>query len=80
MAIIRVCGQTIELHNIAPLSTIRAKYRIRTDSEFDISITFADNRHLFQKSGYVTNGFNFYHEIVIDNTNIYITFVGHDIP
>jgi len=80
IATIRISGQIIELHNIAPSSEVSAMFAIKADSELDVSICFADGLQLHKIDGYVTNGSDSYYRIVVADTGIDIKFVGLDIP
>lgn len=72
-ALIVICGQTIELKDIQPNKNVSGYYMVKSDSHYNIKIEFQSGNKLQREIGYVTNGFDFYHEIVVTNTDIEIT-------
>lgn len=70
---IEVCEQLIEIQNIASHEKYIGMYKIKTDSHYKISISFASNRQLKDEIGYVTHGFDFTHTITITDSGISIT-------
>jgi hypothetical protein len=72
-ASVMVCGQTIELNDIQPTQSAQGFYKVRSDSHFDIIVEFQSGEKLQRKIGYVTNGFDFQHEMVVTDTDIEIT-------
>lgn len=68
-----VCGQTIELKEIQPGKSRTGVYKVRSDSHYDVRVEFDSGRKLQKEVGYVTNGFDFHHEIAISDTDIEIS-------
>lgn len=69
-SIVTVCGQTIELKNIQPTKSVLGFYGVTSDSHYEIGIEFQSGKRLRKEMGYVTNGFDFYHEIIVTDTDI----------
>ncbi|RFC37231.1 MAG: hypothetical protein DID92_2727743295 [Candidatus Nitrotoga sp. SPKER] len=69
-ALVTVCGQTIELRDIQPGISEAGSYEVKSDSHYDVRIKFQSGKKLQKGVGYVTNGLDFHHDIVITDTNI----------
>ena len=69
-ALVTVCGQTIELRDVQPGKSGAGSYEVKSDSHYDVRIEFQSGKKLQKGVGYVTNGLDFHHEIVITDTNI----------
>lgn len=69
-ALVTVCGQTIELRDVQPGKSVSGSYEVKSDSHYDVRIEFQSGKRLQKGVGYVTNGLDFHHEIVITDTNI----------
>ena len=72
-ALVTVCGQTVELNGIQPTKSASGSYRVKSDSQYDVRIEFESGKKLEKKIGYVTNGLDFKHVIVVTDTDIEIT-------
>lgn len=72
-ALVTVCGQTIELKSIKPTNSASGSYEVKSDSHYDVRVEFDSGRKLRKEIGYVTNGLDFNHEIVVTDTDIEIT-------
>jgi hypothetical protein len=72
-AVVTVCGQTIEFKAIQPTKSASGSYQIKSDSHYDVRVEFESGRNLHKEIGYVTNGLDFEHEIVVTDTDIDIT-------
>lgn len=71
-ASVAICGQTIELKNIQPEESKIGSYDVKTDSHYTIEVEFRSGKKLRKEVGYVTNGMDFQHEIMITSSNIEI--------
>ena len=69
---IEVCEQLIEVNNIEPHEKYNGTYKIKSDSHYDVTISFASGKELRDKLGYVTHGFDFTHTITITDSTISI--------
>jgi len=69
-ALVNVCGQTIELNEILPTKSAVGFYEVRSDSQYDITIEFRSKKIIRKEVGYVTNGLDFSHQIVVTDTDI----------
>jgi hypothetical protein len=67
---VSICGQTIELKDIQPTQSAPGSYEVRSDSHYDIKIEFQSGKKLRKELGYVTNGLDFHHKIVVTDTDI----------
>lgn len=72
-ASVTVCGQTIELTNIQPNKSAEGSYTVKSDSHYSIQVEFQSGKKLHKDTGYVTNGMDFQHEIVITDSDIELT-------
>ena len=72
-ASVTVCGQTIELKDIQPTKSAPGSYKVKSDSHYDVRGEFQSGKKLQKAIGYVTNGLDFHHEIVVTDTDIEIT-------
>jgi hypothetical protein len=70
--IVTVCGQTMEFKNLLPTKSVPGSYLVKSDSHYDISIEFQSGKKLKREIGYVTNGMDFHHEIVVTDIDITI--------
>lgn len=68
--LVTVCGQTVELSNIQPGNSASGVYVVTSDSHYDISIEFQSGKKFRKELGYVTNGLDFHHEIVVTDADI----------
>lgn len=76
--IVYVCGQTIELKDIKPTKSALGTYEVKTDSHYEISIEFQSGKKIRKELGYVTNGFDFYHEIIVTDMGIELKLIRPD--
>lgn len=72
-ALVTVFGQTIELNDVQPGDSASGYYEVKSDSNYRISIAFTSGKILKKELGYVTNGLDFYHEILVTDANIEIS-------
>lgn len=70
--LVTICGQTIELRNIQPQKSALSFYQVKSDSHYNVNIEFQSGRHLQKEGGYVTNGIDFRHKIIVTDTDIEI--------
>ncbi len=68
--LVTVCGQTIELKDIQSGGSAPGAYEVTFDSHYDINIEFQSGKKLRKEVGYVTNGLDFHHDIVVTDTDI----------
>ena len=69
---IEVCKQLIEFKTIRQGEKAKGTYKITSDSHYDILVTFASGKKLRKQLGYVTNGFDFQHTLVVKDADIII--------
>lgn len=69
-ATIEVCGQALELSQIAPGEKKTASYKVVTDSHYDVSVTFNSGRKIDASVGYVTNGMDFRDTLIVTDDAI----------
>lgn len=72
-ASVTICGQTIQLRDIQPNSNAVGSYEVKFDSHYTIQVEFQSGKTLQKEMGYVTNGADFQHEIVVADSDIEIT-------
>lgn len=72
LALVTICKQTIELKDILPTKSATGSYEVKSDSHYNIRIEFQSGKKLRKEIGYVTNGLDFHHEIVVTETDIEI--------
>ncbi|TLN26982.1 hypothetical protein FDZ71_00350 [bacterium] len=70
---VEVCGQVSEFDDVGPGETRQGSYRVRGDSAYDVSVTFASGGKANREVGYVTNGFDFTDVITVTTSSIEIT-------
>jgi len=68
--LVTVCGQTIEMKDIQPTKSALGSYKVTSDSHYNIRVEFQSGKKLQKEMGYVTNGVDFHHEIVVIDTDI----------
>jgi hypothetical protein len=71
-ATVAICGQAIELKDIQPNNSAIGSYKVRSDSHYVIQIEFQSGKKLQKQTGYVTNGMDFDHKIVVSESDIAI--------
>lgn len=67
---VKICGQELRLENVKPKEQKKMDYKVTSDSHFDISITFSSGKKIEKQDGYVTNGMNFKHEILVSDSDV----------
>jgi len=72
-ASVAICGQTIKLKDIQPNKSAAGFYKVTGDSGYTIEVEFQSGKTLRKETGYVTNGVDFQHEIVVTDSDIEIT-------
>lgn len=65
-----VCGQKFNFTEIHPGESETAKFAVRADSHYQISITFRSGREISKQIGYVTSGFNYKDRLVVTQDDI----------
>ncbi len=71
-ASITICNQTIKLMNIQPGENVSGSYDVKSDSHYTIKIELQSGKSFLKEIGYVTNGMDFQHEILVTNSSIEI--------
>jgi hypothetical protein len=69
-ASVDICDQTFAFSNLAPNGSTSGSYIINSDGYYNIQVEFASGTRLHEETGYVTNGRNFLHEIVVTQSGI----------
>ena len=64
-ATIVICKQKFDLGNLEPGANKAAKYEVRGDSHYDVSIRFHSGRQINSQVGYVTRGFDFNDKLIV---------------
>lgn len=72
-ALVKICGQTIELRNINPRNSAAGSSDVKSDSHYAIEVEFRSGKKLRKETGYVTNGMDFQHDISVTDSDIEIT-------
>ncbi|MDA3937099.1 MAG: hypothetical protein PF636_09675 [Actinomycetota bacterium] len=70
---VEVCGQVSEYSDLAPGDKTEDTFRVRGDSGYDVSVTFASGRELNREVGYVCSGFDYETVITVDDSSIEMT-------
>ena len=70
---ITICGQNFEFSKMPPAASAKAQYRVTTDSDFSVLVVFDSGRTLRREVGYVTNGVEYNHAIVITDSEVKLT-------
>ena len=70
---ISVSGQEIDFDLIDVDAQASGSYKISRDSHYVITIQFESGKEMVSEIGYVTPGVNFYHEIIVDDSHIWIS-------
>ncbi len=65
-----ISDQIIIFENILTNKVVSSSYKITKDSHFDINVDLTSGIHLEKKTGYITTGFDFKHEIIITDNEI----------
>lgn len=72
-ASVTICGKKIEFTNIQPGESESGSYDVKSDSHYTIEIEFQSGKKLREETGYVTNGMDFQHVIMVDSSNVEIS-------
>ena len=67
---VSICGQTSKFKDLKPGDTAQASYQVKGDCHFSITGQFKSGKKINKEDGYVTSGFNFSHEIEINDSDI----------
>jgi hypothetical protein len=67
---IKVPGKSMTFHNITPSAQVSDEYEVKSDGSFEITGTFQSGKKIQKNDGYITNGMDFDHEIVIGDSDI----------
>lgn len=67
---ISIAGQTMAFDNLEPSGTRTATYKVKADDHFQISGAFKSGKKIQKEDGYVTNGMDFEHEIVVEESGV----------
>ena|ERR1700704_167862 len=69
-AIVVVCGQRLDFSDVALGETKSAKFKVRGDSSYEVSIAFHSGRKINATVGYVTNGINYKDKLVVTDNEV----------
>ena len=69
---VSICGQVIELEDIQPTKNAVGSYKVTCEGHYDIRIEFQSGKKFQKEIGYVTGGFNYWHEILVTDSGIEI--------
>lgn len=69
---VTVQGKTMKFENLGPSQSVRADYEVKSDGGFEVTGSFKSGRPFSKTDGYITNGMDFNHEIVIDDSSVTI--------
>ena len=72
-ASVTICGQTIELKDIQPNTSVAGSYEVKSDSHYTIKVEFQSGKRLQKETGYVTHGMDFQDKIEVTDSDIEIT-------
>jgi len=70
---VTIAGQTFDIECIQPGGSISRDFGVKSDDHYVVEVNFLSGRTLQREVGYVTNGINFHHYIVVTTSNIQIT-------
>jgi len=68
--IIEVCKQRFEFGEIKPNESKQIHYKVKSDSDYDVTIEFASGKKLTRRLGYVTSGMDFHDTLTVRNDDI----------
>jgi len=69
---VEVCSQVSEYGELAPGDATDGTFRVRGDSGYDVSVTFASGRKLDREVGYVTDGLDYEDVITVTDSGVEI--------
>jgi len=72
-ATIEICGQFIEGENIKPHKEFNGSFKVKGDSHYKMTVSFASGKEIKDELGYVTHGFNYRHTITVTASKISIS-------
>ena len=67
---ISICGQTSKFSNLKPGDVVSGSYGVKADSHFTIVGQFKSGKKINKEDGYVTNGFDYSHEIEVGESDV----------
>ena len=67
---VSICGQKSQFSNLKPGETVTGSYAVKGDSHFTIVGQFKSGKKINKEDGYVTNGFDYNHEIEVGETDV----------
>lgn len=70
---IKVCGQDLTTNSIPPSGHATLLYKVKFDSDYDVTVTFANGKTEKKQLGYVMSGFCFIDTIFVSPDSIYIS-------
>lgn len=76
-AVVIVCEQTIEFQAIQPTTSRSASYKVQSDSHYDVKVEFGSGKRLHKEIGYLTNGVDFHHEMIVTDNDIDISDINN---
>lgn len=70
---VSIAGQSMAFDNMEPNAIRTASYKVKADDHFKISGIFKSGKAFQKEEGYVTNGMNFEHQIIVEDSGISVT-------
>ena len=70
---IEVCGQLFEVKDIKPHEEFSGSFKVKGDSHYKVTVSFASGKKIKDELGYVTHGFNYQHTITVNDSKISIS-------
>ena len=70
IAVVKISGQEFDIRDLSPTSSFEGMYKINSDDSYKIYIEFMSGNKLSTDTGYVTNGMDFQHTIIVTNSEI----------
>jgi hypothetical protein len=67
---VTICHQTYKFKTLQPAASITQSYEVTGDSNFTVSAQTQSGNTITASDGYVTNGMDFRHEIIVDQQSI----------
>ncbi len=67
---VSICNETLEFLNLKSGAVVSGSYTIKGDCHFEITVQFDSGKKIEKKYGYVTNGFDYSHQIEISDSMV----------
>lgn len=69
---VEICGQEKSFSNIKPGDVVEGTYKVKGDCHFKINGAFKSGKPILKEDGYVTAGFDYKHEISVNDTDVIV--------